>query len=260
MVALPCAFSSAYVRVIEANGGDHDPRTWRSCGCAGGRARRRCGIRRDNIGQSRLNAPRGALIRTQNAETSSEEHAVADWSLIAQNAIVAVGRKFPGEAAVYMGIVHAAIYDAVVAIKGGYRPYAVTPTVPANTSVEAAVATAAHRVLVGRFGEQEGALNDLYDAYMNAMPATEAKANGIVVGDEVGAGMLLLRANDGLDSNVPYVQLSPGPGVYEPTAPVAPLGTRMPHVCRWRWRARLSSGPTAPLPYIAGITHETSAR
>jgi hypothetical protein len=50
-----------------------------------------------------------------------------------------------------MGIVHAAIYDAVVAVKGGYRPYAITPTVPPNTSVEAAVATAAHRVLVGRF-------------------------------------------------------------------------------------------------------------
>ncbi len=167
---------------------------------------------------------------TQNADTSSEARAVADWSLIAQNAIVAVGKKFPGEAAVHMGIVHAAIYDAVVAIKGGYRPYAVTPTVPANTSVEAAVATAAHRVLVGRFGEQEGAMNDRYDAYMDAMPDTEAKANGIVVGDEVGAGMLLLRANDGLDTNVPYVQLAPGPGVYEPTAPVAPLGTRLPHV------------------------------
>ena len=89
--------------------------------------------------------------RTQQAETSIQARAVADWSLIAQNAIVAVGRRFPGEAAVYMGIVHATIYDVVVAIEGGYRPYAITPTVPPNTSVEAAVATAAHRVLVGRF-------------------------------------------------------------------------------------------------------------
>ncbi len=93
--------------------------------------------------------------RTQDAETSSQARAVADWSLIAQNTIVAVGGRFPGEAAVYMGIVHATIYDAVVAIKGGYRPYAITPTVPPNTSVEAAVATAAHRVLVGRFHDQQ---------------------------------------------------------------------------------------------------------
>ena len=42
--------------------------------------------------------------------------------------------------------------------------------------------------------------------------------------------MLLLRANDGLDSTVPYVQPSPGPGVYEPTAPATPVGTRVPRV------------------------------
>ena len=96
-------------------------------------------------------AARGALTasRTQNAETSSEGRAVADWSLIAQNAIVAVGRRFPGEAAVFMGIVHAAIYDVVVAIEGGYRPYAITPTVPPNTSLEAAVATFAASKEIG---------------------------------------------------------------------------------------------------------------
>ena len=168
--------------------------------------------------------------QTQNAETSGGERAVADWSLIAQNAIVAVGKKFPGEAAVHMGIVHAAIYDAIVAIEGGYRPYAITPTVPPNSSAAAAVATAAHRALVGRFGDQQGALDNLYFGYMGAMPDTEAKANGIGVGEEVGVGMLLLRANDGLDATVPYVQRPPGPGVYEPTAPVPPLGTRMPKV------------------------------
>ena len=104
-----------------------------------------------------------AFDATTSAETSSEGRAVADWSLIAQNAIVAVGKKFPGEAAVYMGIVHATIYDAVVAIEGGYRPFAITPTVPPNTSVEAAVATAAHRVLVGRFPDQQADLDDVYD-------------------------------------------------------------------------------------------------
>src|SRR5688572_9543253 len=47
------------------------------------------------------------------------------WSLEAQRAIVpppaGVGNKFPGDAALYMGIVHAAIYDVAVAIEGGYR-------------------------------------------------------------------------------------------------------------------------------------------
>ena len=164
------------------------------------------------------------------AQTSNEGRAVADWSLIAQNAIVVVGRRFPGEAAVHMGIVHAAIYDVVVAIEGGYRPFAITATVPRNTSVDAAVATAAHRVLVGRFSEQQGDLGDVYIAYLNGIPDGAAKTNGILVGEAIGLGMLQLRANDGLDSIVPYVQRPSGAGVYEPTAPTPPLGTRMPHV------------------------------
>jgi hypothetical protein len=168
--------------------------------------------------------------RSREAGRSSEERAVADWSLIAQNAIVTVAKKFPGEAAVYMGIVHATIYDAVVAIEGGYRPYAITPTVPPHASVEAAVAAAAHRVLVGRFPDQQASLDDAYFAYLNGVPDSEAKTNGILLGEDVGVGMLLLRANDGLESIVPYVQPPPGPGVYQPTAPAAPLGTRMPRV------------------------------
>ena len=171
-----------------------------------------------------------AFNATTSAQTSDQGRAVADWSLIAQNAIVAVGRRFPGEAAVHMGVVHAAIYDVVVAIEGVYRPFAITPTVPPNTSVDAAVATAAHRVLVGRFSEQRGDLDDVYIAYLNGIPDGAAKTNGILVGEDVGIGMLLLRANDGLDGSVPYVQRPPGPGVYEPTAPAPPLGARVPRV------------------------------
>jgi hypothetical protein len=67
------------------------------------------------------------------------------WSTEARRAIVPpgpgnifgaenYGNKFPGEAAVYMGIVHAAIYDAAVAIEGGYQPYAITGGAPRDTS------------------------------------------------------------------------------------------------------------------------------
>ena len=57
---------------------------------------------------------------------------VAYWSTEARCAIVPpsafgpenFGNKFPGEAAVYMGIIHVAIYDAAVAIEARYRPFA----------------------------------------------------------------------------------------------------------------------------------------
>jgi hypothetical protein len=83
---------------------------------------------------------------------------------------------------------------------------------------------------VGRFPDQQASLDDAYFAYLNAMPESDAKRNGVLVGEEVGVGMLLLRGIDGLDAGVPYVQRPPAPGVYEPTATVAPLGARMPGV------------------------------
>jgi hypothetical protein len=177
-------------------------------------------------------AAAGALnsSRTQAPGISSEGQAVTDWSLIAQNAIVSVGKRFPGEAAVYMGMVHATIYDVVVAIEGGYRPYALTPAVPPNTSVDSAVATAVHRVLVERFPTQKESLDDVYSDYLNGIADGEAKTNGIQVGEEVGVGMLQLRSNDGLDRIVDYKQPKPDPGVYEPTGSLPPLGVRMPGV------------------------------
>src|SRR5687767_7401751 len=102
----------------------------------------------------------------------------------------------------------------VTAIKAGSVSSICIVTVPPNTSVEAAVATAAHRVPVERFSDQQGGpggLDAVYDAYLNGIPDGEAKTNGILVGEEVGVGILQLRANDGLDRIVPYVQRPPGP-------------------------------------------------
>jgi hypothetical protein len=84
----------------------------------------------------------GASPQTQCAPAGALPAAttpVAYWSTEARCAIVPAGlgnvfgaenfgNKFPGEAAVYMGIVHVAIYDAAVAIEGGYRPYALAIT------------------------------------------------------------------------------------------------------------------------------------
>jgi hypothetical protein len=86
-------------------------------------------------------------------------------------------------------------------------------------------------VLVGRFSDQQASLDAAYFAYLDGIPDSEAKTNGIAVGEEVAVAMLQLRFNDGLDDVVPYVQRPPGPGVYEPTPPPpTPLGPRMPGV------------------------------
>jgi hypothetical protein len=155
---------------------------------------------------------------------------VSDWSLIAQNSIVGVGKKFPGEAAVYMGIVHAAIYDAAVAVAGGYQPYHVSLVVPHGASLDAAVATAAHHVLVGLFPGQETDLDLAYVASLAGIPEGQSKDDGVDAGEAVAAGILELPTDEGLNNTVPYVQPPPGPGVYEPTANATPVGTKLPLV------------------------------
>src|SRR6184192_1890436 len=140
---------------------------------------------------------------------------VIDWSNEARRAIVPpsagpenYGNKFPGEAAVYMGIVHAAIYDAAVAIEGGYEPYAIALTAsPDTTSPAAAIATAAHHTLIGlqpALGltpAQQAILDGDYTNYMAAIANDSAKAKGIMIGEQVAAAVLALRANDGRDIN-----------------------------------------------------------
>ncbi|MFN2503326.1 MAG: vanadium-dependent haloperoxidase [Acidimicrobiales bacterium] len=153
--------------------------------------------------------------------------AVVDWSFNAQRAIVGMAGFFPGDAAVLMGIVHVAIYDAVVAVEGGARPYAIRPAVPPGASAEVATATAAHRVLIGLLPELQPDLDATYAGYVSAYPDGPARAGGIAVGEEVAAGILALRADDGTDDGVPYGQTPPGPGVFEPTAPFPPVGTHV---------------------------------
>ena len=147
--------------------------------------------------------------------------AVGDWSLNAQRTIVDVGKKFPGEAAVYMGVVHAAIYDAAAAVSTARRPPA---------SLDASVATAAHRVLVGLFPAQQADLDAAYAASLSVIPDGQQKTQGIAAGDEVGGRILELPTVEGLGATVGYVQPPPGPGVYEPTANATPLGTKLPQV------------------------------
>ena len=170
------------------------------------------------------------IAASEVAESKNSPRAVVEWSTQAQRAIVGRAGKSPGDAAVFMGIVHAAIYDAVVAIEGGARAYAIKPTVPAGASSEAATAAAAHGVLVGMFPGQQPILDTNYDAYLSTLADGPGKADGVAVGREVAEKMLALRADDGRDAVVLYVQPPPGPGVFEPTAPFPPIGIHLGQV------------------------------
>ena len=159
---------------------------------------------------------------------AAAENAVVHWSGIAASAI-AVGRP-PASSSVLGGMVHGAMYDAVAAIEGGLAPFATSVTPPPDASADAAVAQAARDVLVARVPLQAATVQIAYDAYMASIPNGPAKDSGKAVGAAAAAGMLAVRTGDHFDDVVPYVQLTPGPGVFEPIAATPPVDTKLPFV------------------------------
>jgi PAP2 superfamily len=125
-----------------------------------------------------------------------------------------------------LATVHVAMYDAVVAIRGGYEPFAVVPTSPtAGASANAAAAAAACGVLRGLFPNRAPQYEPACQSYVGALPDGNAKTRGLAVGAEVAQGTLALRANDGRSTAVTYVPGS-DPGDFRginPALPFAPF-------------------------------------
>ncbi len=145
--------------------------------------------------------------------------AVLDWNAYAAKAIVTVGGQVPPRALIRLAMVHLAIYDAVNAIEGApFEGYASVPAVDGPASEQAAVATAAHDVLVALFPAQVADLDAKYVASLAALPDDSDKANGIVVGQQAASAILIKRAEDGRDATVIYTPGS-GPGVWMTTPP-----------------------------------------
>src|SRR5262245_10208264 len=188
-------------------------------------------------------------VRLERQATSvSEADPVTFWSTEARRAIVPPGKdgifgrenygnKFPGEAAIYLGIVHAAVYDAALAFGGGYQPYAIAVTAAADASPEAAVATAAHHVLVGLLQGVEPAtpldvINQAYLNYLDAIDDVAAKESGKLIGEQVANAVLALRVNDGRKAHPVLTALdppAPGAGVWDPGSTEA-VGLRVPGI------------------------------
>jgi hypothetical protein len=153
------------------------------------------------------------------------ENAVVHWSGVAEGAISA-GRP-PASSTVLAAMVHGAMYDAVAAVEGGLKPFATGVTAPPDASADAAVAQAARDVLVTRVPGQATAVQLAYDTYMASIPDGPAKDGGKAVGTAAAAGMLALRTGDHFDDVVPYVQPTPGPGVFEPIAPTPVVDVKL---------------------------------
>ena len=159
---------------------------------------------------------------------------VTDWNAIASTTIVTNGGKTPAESAVWFSYVSLAEYDAVNAITGQYRPFYYRAQGAQDAAIDAAVAAAAHRVLVNYFPAQQSALDSQYATSLAGITADAgAKSDGVATGEAAAQALIGARLGDGLDANVSYTPGS-GPGAWIPTphafaAPITPwLGQMRP--------------------------------
>lgn len=156
---------------------------------------------------------------------------VAEWDAVGTQAFSAAGLT-PAEGHVIFAYVAIAVYDAVMAIEGGYQPFAVDAVAPAGASAEAAVAAAAHRILIHYLPGQAGIIDPAYDTSLSTIPDGQAKTDGIATGEDVAAQLIAMRADDGFRAPVTYTAPNPPvPGVWLPTGatPIGPyLGLMRP--------------------------------
>ena len=160
---------------------------------------------------------------------------VRDWNLNANNALFnpatgsppGAGMALPG--LLHLAMVQGAVYDAVNAIDGGYQPYLDgLPAASPTDSVDAAVTTAAHDVLVGLTNPVTDVLllsvatrdwlDDARDDSLAAIPDGASKTGGVVIGAAAAQAMLDAREDDG--RFVPFsFRVGTDPGQWRPTPP-----------------------------------------
>lgn len=114
------------------------------------------------------------------------------------------------------------MYDATVAVEGGYTPYASTVRAVPGADVRVAVATAAYRAARPFVDPSRAAAFDAqYEAYMEGIPDGAGKSNGVLAGQNAAAAILASRTDDGMNrtvlyecnsSNLPIGQFEPDAG------------------------------------------------
>jgi PAP2 superfamily len=185
---------------------------------------------------------------------------VTDWDQIAAAALQSPGTATPPGAGqgspsiAHLAMVHAAVYDAVNAIAGGHDPYVSSPAAQPSYSQDAAVAAAAHYVLLnGGLGIPAARLAAIETAYQNALgaiPPGPAKDGGIATGEAAAIALLAARAGDGRFGPFRFTigtlpgEWRPTSGVNDPFAwlkDVRPFVLRSPDLFRGRAPHKLSS-------------------
>jgi hypothetical protein len=161
--------------------------------------------------KTKLNIAALLVAATLGTAAPAQADAVSDWNATTLDAVT-VGRPGP-VGVVDVALVQVAVHDAVQALEGRYEPYHAEVR-GARGSRAAAVAAAAHDVLVGIYPAQTSTLDAIYFNYLADKGLTGDP--GITVGQRVAAAILPLR-RAAPDPLPPAFNGGPGAGVWRPT-------------------------------------------
>ncbi len=150
--------------------------------------------------------------------TKASADIVTDWNLITVKATKIAGYNSNLGSRIE-AIESIAVYDAVNSIKQFGTPYHYFVRPAGTASAEAAVAQAAHDVLVNYFPAQKPSLDSALTASLGNVK-DDGIPNGQAVGTAAAADIIALRLNDGCEPNISYPgPQTPGAGQYRPTPP-----------------------------------------
>lgn len=166
-----------------------------------------------------------ATSSARGLSTGSPDTYVAEWDAIGSQAFTAAALT-PAEGHTIFAYESIAVYDSVIAVNGGYRPFAIEVEAPQGASAEAAAVAAAHAILVQYLPDQAATILDpAYAASLATIPDGQPKTDGVATGEQVAALLIAERADDGFRAPVIYTPPDPVmPGDWIPTAPTPPVG------------------------------------
>jgi hypothetical protein len=154
------------------------------------------------------------------AAASARANVITDWDEKAIAATIPLttvaAASTPYAAYRMMGMVHAAMFDAVNSIDRGYRPYLVQLPADPATSKEAAAAAAAAAVLATMDAKTAAEMKVALESYLASIPDGPAKSEGVKLGEAVAAKVVAARTGDGSEGPDDYRPRTQ-PGVYVPT-------------------------------------------
>jgi hypothetical protein len=184
-------------------------------------------------------APALALLLVPAA---AQADVIADWNAKAE-AIGIEKALGPPPNARGMAMMHLAMFEAVNAVALRYQSYGLKLSADPSVSPEAAAAVAAHDVLAKLFPDQQAGLDSTLKASLGQVPDGDAKTKGIELGRQAAAGVLALRANDGMTTPETYRPVTTA-GAYIPT-PI-PVSSTIGKLAPWAMSKGDQFRPTPP--------------